>query len=138
MRTQRSTTPRKRIRRKSAHQELVQEADSWVRAIVLHRQGPKCLKCHEVKPLHAAHMLSKGAFPSIRHELDNVIGLCMKDHIYWAHREPVGFQQWIEELFPGRIQRLMEAARHVRKVDLKELICVLRDIARKEGVPCGN
>ena len=127
-----------RKRRKTAHRLLVEEADSWVRAIVLHRQGPKCLRCHEPKPLHAAHILSKGAFPSIRFDLDNVIGLCMKDHIFWAHREPIGFQQWIEEIFPLRIQHLMAEARFRRKIDLKELIAVLRDIARKEGVPCGN
>jgi 5-methylcytosine-specific restriction endonuclease McrA len=126
------------MKRKTAHQELVHEADSWVRAIVFHRQGPKCLKCHESKPLHAAHILSKGANPALRFDLENVIGLCMKDHIFWAHRNPVGFTDWIEEIFPGRLARLREMTRHHCKIDVKELICVLKSIARKEGVPCGN
>lgn len=115
-----------RRRRKSAHRLLVEEADAWVRAIVFLRQGPKCLRCSQVKPLHAAHILSKGAHPGIRFELDNVIGLCMKDHLFWAHREPIGFLQWIEELFPGRVERLSESARYRSRIDLKELICVLK------------
>lgn len=126
---------RRRIKRKTTHQGLVEEADSWVKAIVLHRQGPNCLKCDKPKPLQAAHILSKGANGAIRFDLTNVIGLCMPCHIFWAHRDPSGFTDWIDELFPGRRTALKLAASHHRKIDLKELICVLRDIARKEGVP---
>lgn len=122
-----------RPKRKTAHQSLVREADLWVKAIVLHRQGPMCLKCQQVKPLQGAHIIGKGANPSMRFDLENVIGLCLKDHIFWAHKDPDGFVQWIESIFPGRLARLREAARHYRKIDLKELLCVLKDIARKEG-----
>jgi hypothetical protein len=114
------------IKRKSDRQRLVEDADQWVKAVVLQRQGEKCLKCNQIKPLHAAHILSKGAHPSLRFELENVIGLCMKDHIFWCHRDPVGFTDWIEERFPGRLARLKEASRHYRKIDLLETICVLK------------
>lgn len=121
---------KRRPKRITAHQGLVLEADQWLKAIVLAKQGPNCLKCGEIKPLQAAHILSKGAHTSIRFETENVIGLCLQCHIFWAHRDPIGFTQWIEELYPGRIARLQEIARYPRKIDLKELICVLKSEAR--------
>jgi hypothetical protein len=144
----------KRPRRKSAHQELVEEADSWVKAIAVHRQRqiaepgvlsisrdlPMCLRCKRKKPLQGAHIMRKGGkYNSIRHHLDNVIGLCAECHIGWAHHNELEFYEWIEEIFPGRIAALRLYARFQSgRVDLKQLICVLKDIARKEGVPCGN
>jgi hypothetical protein len=122
---------RSRPRRVSAHHGLVKDADAWVKAIVLARQGPRCLKCGSEKPLHAAHILSKGGHPGVRFELDNVIGLCMKDHIFWAHRDPVAFVDWINGLFPGRIERLKLASAQYRKIDMKELICVLKAIYKQ-------
>lgn len=130
----RSSKRTRKPKRVSAHQALVKEADAWVKAIVLNRQGPNCLKCGKPKPLHAAHILSKGANPSLRYDLENVIGLCMQDHIFWAHRDPVGFATWIEEKFPGRLDKLKLSASFYCHLDLKELICVLRSIARSEGV----
>lgn len=120
------------MKRKSANQRLVEDADSWCRAIILHRQGPQCLKCKRIKPLQAAHILGKGANPSLRYDLENVIGLCVKCHIFWAHKDPSGFCEWIEGIFPGRLAKLREASRYHCKIDLKEVICVLKDIYRKE------
>lgn len=119
---------KRRPKRVSKHQQLVSEADQWVRAIVLKRQGEACLKCNQVKPLQAAHILAKGSHPSLRFDLENVIGLDVKCHLFWAHRDPVGFVDWINEKFPGRIDKLKLAASQYRKIDLKELICVLRSI----------
>ena len=127
------------MKRKTAHQKLVEEADSWVTAINLHRQGGKCLRegiyppsCGG--PMQGAHILRKGGkYISIRHHLDNVVILCRNHHMFWAHLYELDFYEWIEELYPGRLAMLRETARAPkRKVDLKELICVLKDIARKE------
>jgi hypothetical protein len=133
------------VKRISAHQELVNEADAWVKAIVLHRQKVPCLRKGQYPPscggpIQGAHILRKGGkYNSIRHHLDNVICLCRNHHLYWAHANELEFYEWIEEIFPGRIRALRTTARYQSaKHDLKELICVLKDIARKEGIPCGN
>ena len=128
--------PRKPIKRKSAHQRLVEDADAWAKAIVLNRQGPLCLRCKLTKPLQGAHVMRKGGkYNSLRHNLDNIVGMCAGCHIGWAHHNELEFYEWIEEIFPGRIERLRGLARvSSAKIDLKMLICVLRDIARKEGV----
>lgn len=131
--------PRKPIRRTSAHQSLVKEADEWVKSIAVNRQATPCLRqgmnppvCGG--PIQGAHILRKGGmYVSIRHHLDNVVGLCRNHHMFWAHIYEHDFYEWIESLFPGRIAKLKEEARFRRKIDLKELICVLKDISRKEG-----
>lgn len=128
----------KRPARKSARQTLVLEADAWVRAIVVNRQLTPCLRQGMNPPvcgggIQGAHILRKGGmYVSIRHNLDNVVGLCTNHHMYWAHIYEHDFYEWIEKLFPGRIAALKEEARFRRKTDLKELICVLKFIAKKE------
>lgn len=135
----------KRPRRKSSHQKLVEEADAWVKEIVVNRQQGECLKAiYPAKSLitanvvcgggmQGAHILRKGGlYLSLRHELDNVIGLCRNHHIFWAHVDEHAFGEWIEQIYPGRIARLKESALHYRKVDLKELICVLKSIWKAE------
>jgi 5-methylcytosine-specific restriction endonuclease McrA len=123
----------KRPKRVSAHQSLVKEADAWVKAIVIGRQGPECLKCNRRVDLQAAHILGKGANPAMRYELENVIGLCLRCHIFWGHKDPIAFTDWVEQMFPGRIAKLKLAAAQYRKIDLRELICVLKDIYKKES-----
>jgi hypothetical protein len=129
------------VRRKTAHQELVEEADSWCKAIMLHRQGGLCLRhdCYPPNcggPLQGAHILRKGGmYKSIRHDLENLVVLCRNHHMFWAHLYELDFYEWIEEMYPGRLARLKETARAPkRKVDYKELICVLKSIATREGV----
>jgi hypothetical protein len=124
----------KRPRRKSAHQSLMEEADFWVKAIVLERQQGLCLRqgMRPVScggPLQGAHILRKGGmYRSIRHELDNVVILCRNHHMFWAHLYEGDFYLWIEQIYPGRIERLRISAQMARKVDLKELICVLKNV----------
>lgn len=140
------------MKRKSAHQQLVEDADAWVTAIVVHRQAARCLRQGYYPPwcggpIQGAHILRKGGlYLSIRHELDNVIGLCRNHHMFWAHRYEHDFYEWIEEMFPGRIAMLKATARAPRrKVDLKELICVLKSQyyaeqsrTAREGVPANH
>jgi hypothetical protein len=127
------TLKRKKPRGKSAHQELVEEADAWVTAIVVHRQGGLCLRCHKPLPLSGCHILRKGGiYNRIRFEFDNVIGMDSGCHIGWAHNHEYDFYQWIEGMFPGRLEDLKLRARMSRKIDVRELICILRDIYSRE------
>lgn len=122
----------KRSRRKSARQELVNEADAWVRAIILQRQGVNCLKCEKPKPLQAAHILPKGHYPSMRFVLANVIGLCVGCHLFWAHKDPLGFTEWLDKKFPSRVDDLRAQSLIRYKPDLKEVIASLKAIYKSE------
>ena len=123
----------KAMKRKTTHQQLVEEADAWVTAIVLNGQDGKCLRAGLPPircggPLQGAHILRKGGkYISIRHLRENVVVLCRNHHMFWAHKNELEFYEWIEEIFPGRIAYLRECARFgFGKVDLKALICVLK------------
>jgi hypothetical protein len=126
------------MKRKTAYQSLVEEADKWVTAIVVRRQGGKCLRAGCYPPscgggMQGAHILRKGGmYNSIRFDLENVLGMCRNHHIYWAHKNELAFYEWVEEMFPGRIAKLKQAAlMSSGKIDLKELICVLKSIAKQ-------
>ena len=135
----RQRTPIKRgkpPKRKTAHQSLVEEADSWVREIAWKRQGgclawlnpPERVTMRCVGSCQGAHILRKGGqYNAIRFHEDNVVGMCSHHHIMWAHQNEHDFYVWIEKLFPGRIERLKQIARESSgKIDHKELICVLK------------
>jgi hypothetical protein len=133
---------RSRVKRKSDHQRLVEDADAWVKSIVLNRQGGICLRTGYPSRvccgggLQGAHILRKGGiYAGIRYDLENVIVLCRNHHLYWAHLHELEFYEWIENLYPGRIERLKQSAMYSRKIDLQELICVLKDIHAKESDP---
>ena len=94
------------MKRKTDHQQLVEDADAWVKAIVVHRQGKPCLRESFYPPacggpIQGAHILRKGGkYISIRHDLANVIGMCRNHHMFWAHTHELDFYEWIENKTP--------------------------------------
>jgi hypothetical protein len=103
----------------SAKRKLVSQCDVLVRQLVLSRDGYKCCKCGGTNVLQAAHILSKGPWSRIRFTPLNVLTLCLKHHIYWAHKSPVEFQEWLEATYPGRVEQLRVIAATSPKLDMK-------------------
>ena len=112
----------------SARRKLEIQCDGLTKILVHRRDNNICLKCGTSDAdLQAAHILPKGKYPLMRFVLDNMLTLCWRDHMEWAHKDPVGFVDWIEAVWPGRIQRLRISARMGRPQDLKELSIALQD-----------
>lgn len=57
---------------------------------------PICQKCRKGKSTQAAHIFSRSNHAT-RWEIKNGIGLDYYCHLYWAHRAPVEFTEWIKE-----------------------------------------
>jgi hypothetical protein len=136
---------KKPIKRKSAHQKLVDEADAWATAIAFKIYGERCILAHIPNVrcgggLQGAHILRKGGmYASIRYHEDNRLPICRNHHLFWAHLYEHEFYQWVEAKFPGRIERLKQIARETSaKFDMKELICVLKHEWKKEPDPPGR
>ncbi len=110
------------------------KADGLTKILVHWRDGEKCLKCGTSEQIQAAHILPKGKYPTMRFALDNLLTLCWRDHMEWAHKDPIGFVDWIEAVWPGRIERLRISARMKRLLDLKELLIVLESEVERCGV----
>lgn len=100
---------------------ILKELDDLLRDVVLRRDGFRCLKCGaETKPgrgggLQAAHIFPKGSYPAMRYELDNVICLCARCHIFgpqaW-HKHPIAALDWVRAHFgEARLNHLGELAR---------------------------
>ena len=120
----------KRSKKTAGKRKLISEADQLVRKLVLARDSYVCVRCNGTNVLAAAHILPKGHYPRLRFELLNVISLCYRDHMHFAHRDPVGFTAWLEEKYPGRIEQLRIMAATARKIDLHELlICLRKEVA---------
>ena len=98
----------------SKHEKSVLEG--LLHNAVVSRDGGKCRKCGSLTRLSAAHIYSKGKHRKMRYILENVITLCYRCHIHWAHKEPIEFTEWIQsELGEAEYQRLRLRANYVDK-----------------------
>ena len=109
--------------------KLIKELDRLTKVIIHARDGNKCVKCGKGPPeivLQAAHILSKGPHGRLRFELLNLLSMCLRDHLYWWHKNPVEAYEWLQEKYPGRIEQLRIMTATARKLDLMELLIGLR------------
>lgn len=121
---------RSKTLRKKKPGNLNLELDQLVRQIVLARDGFRCVKCLKDATgregrkvaLQAAHIMPKGAYPALRHELDNVITLCWRDHMVFWHRNPIEAMEWlIGKYGQAYVDRLRYLAQTRAKVDKQAL-----------------
>jgi len=85
------------------------------------RSKGRCDKCGKTdRQFHGSHILSTGAYPALAAELDNILCLCASCHTLapdsW-HKEIVKNYEWLNEKFPGRLERLKLLAQVQQKVD---------------------
>lgn len=109
------------FRKRSKKNRLIPELDGLVHVLVVARDGGVCLKCGGTDRLAAAHIFSKGPYSRLRFELLNVLTLCYRCHIHWAHKSPHDFVDWIERMWPGRELLLRQMIATAPKLDLKLL-----------------
>lgn len=122
------------IRRKSPARKIKQELDLLLKAHVHERDGYACLKCGRYgKGLQAAHIFPKGKYQRLRFDPLNLLTLCVGCHLFWAHKDPIGFYEWIREKWPMRIEQLKVCAAVARKLDLQELLIYWTEQIDKES-----
>ena len=109
-------------KKKTSARRIKQQLDLLIKAQMLERDGPACLRCKKSNVvLQAAHVHSKGKYPRLRFELDNLLTLCYGCHLHWAHKEPLEFTDWFRANWPDRADRLHSLKNTAPKIDLKEL-----------------
>ena len=109
---------------------LIKECDALTKMLLISERGATCEKCGktaEQEPIYSCHIKAKGHYQRLRFFRDNLLLMCYRDHIEWAHKEPDNFIQWIEQKWPGRLQLLREMAAISAKTDLKQLTICLRE-----------
>ena len=123
-------TPLKRgkgMRKKTSARKVKQAHDLRVKEEALVRDAYRCCRCQKDQGLQAAHILPKGLYPRMRFVVENILTLCIRCHLFFAHKDPLAFAAWLHETYPGLEERLREQARTAPKVDLKELAAQLEE-----------
>lgn len=125
-----TTIARKKTLRKKSPKNVNAELDGLVRQIILVRDGFRCVWCLKDAQgrggkkvvLQAAHVLPKGAYPALRHELLNVITLCWRCHMIRWHRNPADAWAWfVKKYGEAYVQHLRLLADTRTKVDKQAL-----------------
>ena len=77
------------------NKKQIKELDKlWSKAV---RQVGHCEKCGGTYRLQAAHILSR-RHHAVRWLLLNGICLCYRCHMFWAHKDPLDFVRWLEDV----------------------------------------
>ena len=67
----------------------------WSEAV--RTRDAKCLRCGKVSGLQGAHIFSRTS-RATRWDLENGVSLDYACHLHWAHKNPVLFTRWLENL----------------------------------------
>ena len=76
------------------------KADAEFSRLIRERDGWRCRRCHKQyepgdRGLHAAHIFSR-RIKELRWDERNCISLCYRDHLFWAHSNPIEFAEWVK------------------------------------------
>jgi len=107
------------------HRQLKIEADKlWSRAVLAKIQDGRCFRCRIVRPLQAAHNVSRRVLAT-RHDLDNGLPLCAGCHRLVDCDAEEKRALFLTALGSGRYERLQLMKQAGGKVDLKLVILSL-------------
>ena len=112
---------------KTPRQKIEKKLDNITMQIVRLRDKNTCQHCG--KPCfgsnaHKSHVKSKGAYPHLKFDLQNLKLLCYHCHINWWHHEPTEAGLWFKKEFPDRYKYLEKAKKiktHYSVADLEEM-----------------
>lgn len=77
---------------KTEKRKLEDKLDAEVRRVVK-TLYPHCAYCPRTN-VQTCHIFSR-SHKSTRWDMENIIGLCYGHHIYFAHKEPEKFREWL-------------------------------------------
>jgi len=91
----------------------------------------KCLKKVIKHNCHVSHVKSKGAYPRLRCDPENLKVLCYYCHIHWWHKEPTEAGEWFKNKFPLRWEYLQEAKLNQNKLTEEDYDNIIEDLKDK-------
>lgn len=82
--------------KKSDRQKLIEECDDLFRELI-NKRDKVCRICGTTKNLQVAHIFSRSR-KSVRWNPLNAVLLCVKHHLFYAHREPMLFAEDVKRM----------------------------------------
>lgn len=108
-------------RRRGSRRALRAKADKLFSRMIRDRDGNECRVCGSVKQLTCGHLVSR-SYDLTRWDSQNAVAQCWSHNVK-AKWDPLWWEAWIEEHFPGRLKRLKARAKYRgAKVDLEAVI----------------
>jgi 5-methylcytosine-specific restriction endonuclease McrA len=122
---------KKTSKRRRSRLALRRECDRIFALAVKERDGWACRACGTHMHPQCAHIVSR-RYHATRWILVNAITLCRSHHLKWTH-DPLGWKDFIEERFPGRLAQLETQARAgVKWIDYEAILASLTGGGRLE------
>lgn len=92
--------------------KLIKKMDKLFSDII--RSQGVCDKCGSTRNLQCAHVISRRHLKT-RFDLENGLCLCVKCHLFEAHREPHEFVRWFDNKYGGSLyEELKKRANDVK------------------------
>ena len=129
------------MRKTKLSKTAAKHTQSWYRnkcveiakLIAKHRDEYVCVTCgnsaEQGFQIHGSHILPESKFHRLSCEPLNIMAQCFKCHSLW-HEHPKG-QDWFEELFPGRKEKLFKMQAgidcNIIKPDYKKILSDLKE-----------
>lgn len=71
------------------------------------RNKGRCERCGRTENLQLAHIIPR-TNKTLRWDIFNAVCLCVRCHIWWAHKDPLAFTDWFVANYPQRAVYLEE------------------------------
>jgi hypothetical protein len=99
-----------------------------------HYRSKPCEKCGSTNYVQWVHIRSR-KYLSVRWEETNNLSLCAGCH-RWAHDQPDAFTKWIDNKYPGRLDKLnaiFRAKTEMKKYQMEELLNTKLSLLTSKG-----
>jgi len=99
---------KKKIGKKKSKRKITSyrtELKKLVATYVKNRDGWVCQRCKKELTsydAHASHVIPTSQSEYLRYNALNIKTLCMRCHLFWWHKDPLGAKDWFEDNFPIR------------------------------------
>jgi hypothetical protein len=96
------------LRRKAKRRMKLHHADALFSQYIRQRDGWACRVCGSAQRIQCGHVISR-RYHAIRFNPANAVALCSRCHMKYT-RNPLAWEAWVEERFPGRLGMLKAQA----------------------------
>ena len=102
------------------HKSKLKICDDLWKLVIRKRANNHCEYCNVYRPknLHTHHIIPRTCYP-LRHDIENGIALCLRHHLYYAHKDMIGFYNFIKD---KRDLDYLESRRHSQTKNDYEMI----------------
>lgn len=103
----------------------IKKADKEMSLLV--RSIGHCQRCGSTITLQHAHIVPRTNF-TLRYSILNALCLCYGCHIMFAHKDPLGFTEWLDKKFPERMMYLRDRRNVITKRTIEDIQRIIENI----------